>query len=103
GLLLALEAGVSNVICEIDSLEVFVLLNNISSADSIIDKDIVQKIKDCLLWNWDVQFRLIKREANNAADWIAKKGATSESSFSIWIEPGNFLQQILLDDAMAVP
>ncbi|MED6216328.1 hypothetical protein PIB30_006612 [Stylosanthes scabra] len=63
-----------------------------------LDMDIIRKIQDCLVRNWNVQFRLVKREANRVADWIAKNGAISDISRSSWIEPGSFLQNLLLSD-----
>ncbi|MED6143701.1 hypothetical protein PIB30_008342 [Stylosanthes scabra] len=54
---------------------------------------------DLLRRNWNVQFVLIKREANFAADWMAKKDALSNSDYCLWTAPGEDLAEILCQEA----
>ncbi|MED6196350.1 hypothetical protein PIB30_117763 [Stylosanthes scabra] len=72
GLMLAWKTGVKHIVCETDSLEVFTALHNIHTLEVAVENDLLQKIENMLLWSWSVQFRLIKTETNEAADWLEK-------------------------------
>ncbi|MED6107740.1 hypothetical protein PIB30_017006 [Stylosanthes scabra] len=100
GLILAWEAGCQNVMCETDSLEVYQHLHNIFNSSILVDVDLSCKIQDLLRRYWNVQFGLIKREANSAVDWIAKKGALSNSDYCLWTTPGEELAEILCQEAV---
>ncbi|MED6185264.1 hypothetical protein PIB30_055403 [Stylosanthes scabra] len=63
-----------------------------------VDNDPLQRIRDMLHWPWTIQFRLIKREANATADWLAKNGAMGNTDQVMWIEPGDDLRSLLKHD-----
>ncbi|MED6201096.1 hypothetical protein PIB30_091589, partial [Stylosanthes scabra] len=64
--------------------------------------DLSYKIQDLLRRKWNVKFALVNREANSAADWMAKKakkGAHSDSDYFLWTAPGVELDWILHQEA----
>ncbi|MED6149300.1 hypothetical protein PIB30_061086 [Stylosanthes scabra] len=78
----------------------FVSILSLDSAS--VDNDLLHKIRDMLHWSWTVQFRLIKREANAIADWLAKRGAMGDADLITWIEPGEYLRSLLKHDITAL-
>ncbi|KAL4371000.1 hypothetical protein AHAS_Ahas06G0122000 [Arachis hypogaea] len=99
GLMLAWEVSCQRVICETDSLDAYFVLSNITSHTTHEVKDIVLKLQDFLSKDWEVQFHLIRREANSVADWLNKSGARSDSAHVSWIKPGADLEQILVQES----
>ncbi|MED6160058.1 hypothetical protein PIB30_047920, partial [Stylosanthes scabra] len=67
-----------------------------------VDNDLLHRIRDILHWPWTIQFRLIKREANAIADWLAKRGAMGDADLITWIEPGEYLRSLLKHDITAL-
>ncbi|XP_057734040.1 uncharacterized protein LOC130949296 [Arachis stenosperma] len=60
--------------------------------------DLVHKIQELLSRPWLVHIEWVSREANRAADWMARYGAKSNSNHVIWSEPCADHQQIILSD-----
>ncbi|MED6136625.1 hypothetical protein PIB30_057676 [Stylosanthes scabra] len=93
-----LSQSLSNDIVSITQ-EVFQKLQHIFSSYLLGDVDLFSKIQDLLRRNWNVRFELIKRETNNAADWLAKKGALVCVDYALWTSPEDNLHRILCIDA----
>lgn len=51
---------------------------------------------------WHCSVTHILREENSSADFLAKKGATSQDQLVISTEPPSGMQQLLIEDAMGV-
>ncbi|MED6125952.1 hypothetical protein PIB30_073495, partial [Stylosanthes scabra] len=71
-----------------DCLEVFIALRYNSDDVYIAESDLFVKINDMLLIQWEVDFHYARREANQAADWLAKWGAARDVDNVDWIELG---------------
>ncbi|XP_028242349.1 uncharacterized protein LOC114420733 [Glycine soja] len=52
--------------------------------------------------NWSISFALTFREGNHVADWMAKKGASSEESLQLWDSCPPTLDTILFSDAIGI-
>ncbi|MED6125977.1 hypothetical protein PIB30_073796 [Stylosanthes scabra] len=77
----------------IDCLDIYLLMVNIQEYH-YAHQDIIGKISELLLKPWDVLFEHVNREANKAADWLAKTGARHIE----WLEPSPSLAAVIPDD-----
>ena len=98
GLVLAWDCGLRNIICETDCLDILPIMHELTSGYPCEVTDLVHKIQELLSRPWLVHVEWVSREANRAADWMAKYGAKSNSNHVIWSEPGVDFQRIICLD-----
>lgn len=72
------ESGWQFCIFEIDCSELFKLLQ-IGGVSSAVAKDWFKICSSCLLSNWNWRLSLVRREANQKADVLARKAASGWS------------------------
>lgn len=100
GLNHAWQERVRVVQCESDSAEVVLLLNDAQQvsfhAHGTVINDIIQLVER----DWTVTFHHALREANMAADFLAKKAMTMSSSWTVWREPPALMEALLLKDSL---
>ncbi|MED6195833.1 hypothetical protein PIB30_041623 [Stylosanthes scabra] len=72
GLILAWDCGCRDVVCEMDSLEAFLVALSQANLCHAADADLISKIHEVPHLNWNAQVILIQRNANTAVDFLAK-------------------------------
>ncbi|MED6172893.1 hypothetical protein PIB30_054173 [Stylosanthes scabra] len=65
--------------------------------------DLLTKIKDMLLRDWEVTVRLIQRTANNSANHMAKHAASNQNDHIEWIQSWSDFIVILQQEQSVVP
>ncbi|KAK4266456.1 hypothetical protein QN277_027375 [Acacia crassicarpa] len=83
GLKMCWDLGERRVSLESDAEEVVALLTT-DSQPSHPDEDVIQEIKGKIGRSWEVQVRWIPRDANKAADYVAKQ------AFDVWPDIHHF-------------
>ncbi|MED6220121.1 hypothetical protein PIB30_041815 [Stylosanthes scabra] len=96
GLVLAWECGMKSIVCQTDSLDIYLTLTAYS--DYVAEGDLLEKILELRLRSWDVQFEHINRDCNTAADFLAKQGAKVVKDYVEWLEPRSELNLLLTAD-----
>ena len=96
GLLLAKELGINNLIVELDSLSVFMLMKN--NACNLLMEPLLTDCKNLLKDFPNTQVVHAYREANQCADVLAKMGAASLTSFVVFWTPLPVVDSILAHD-----
>ncbi|MED6166769.1 hypothetical protein PIB30_112658, partial [Stylosanthes scabra] len=86
-ILLAWDYGHRDIVCETDNVDVFLAVQSHSSVSGAADSNLIIKIHDLIWRNWNVEVKLIQREANGVADAMAKVAARSQLSQVEWTEP----------------
>lgn len=100
GLDLAWNHGYRDIILESDSKSAIDLLYTVQQYHPIFP--LMDHIHGVLARQWKVEIQHTLREGNECADWMAKLGATSDTSFAIWDNCPHPLSTILLADALGV-
>ncbi|XP_057747577.1 uncharacterized protein LOC130966769 [Arachis stenosperma] len=95
GLVLAWDCGLRDIICETDCLDILPIMHELTSRYSSEVTDLVHKIQELLSRLWVVHVEWVSREANRAADWMARYGTKDNSNHVIWSEPCADFQQII--------
>ena len=96
GLLLAKELGINNLIVELDSLSVFMLMKN--NACNLLMEPLLTDFRNLLKEVPNTQVVHAYREANQCADALAKMGAASLTSFVVFWTPLPVVDSILAHD-----
>ncbi|CAJ2671539.1 unnamed protein product [Trifolium pratense] len=101
GLCLAMDRGFNNVIIESDStIAIGLVEHDISPLHPYAP--LIKKIRQFQNMDWTIAFHHTLREGNECADWLAKKGATSDVSLKIWHSCPPQLSNVLIADASGV-
>lgn len=95
------EKGLTMVVIETDSAQVFQILSNPDSPHSIHDV-LAHRCKSFLRRPWVVRVSKIFREANFAADRLANWAITQPVGFHLLPRPPEFLARILEADIRGV-
>ncbi|KAE8732108.1 hypothetical protein F3Y22_tig00002237pilonHSYRG00293 [Hibiscus syriacus] len=85
GLQLAWSQRLEHIQCQTDCAEALTLVTSSTAASSPVS--IVRSITSLILKQWKVDFILIRREGNAAADFLAKSTVISNDQPWIYIEP----------------
>ncbi|KAL4346253.1 uncharacterized protein LOC107643561 isoform X1 [Arachis ipaensis] len=104
GLRLAWDCGVRDVVCETDSREAFMAVQQHPETVQRDYDDLLMNIQEMQSRSWKVEFNLVLREANNVAHLLAEKGAEgSEDSVKYveWLRPLNFVLDAVRRDSQA--
>jgi ribonuclease HI len=101
GLKLCWDTGFKHVLCHSDSTTVVDLIQKDLNVHHKYG-NLIMAIKQLLRRDWVVSLRHTLREGNAAADFLAKKGALSDSSLVILNEVPPDMVSVLLADAMSV-
>ncbi|KAK4258548.1 hypothetical protein QN277_004989 [Acacia crassicarpa] len=97
GLKLAWDRGFRNVILEVDSAEAVELMRRPMN-DAHEDHCLVEEIHAVIHRSWTIQFQLVSRWVNTAADHLAKLGLSSLPGFHVVSFPDMTLARILEHD-----
>ncbi|XP_057427717.1 uncharacterized protein LOC130721007 [Lotus japonicus] len=104
GLQLVWNLGVRKLICESDCKT---LVNAGQDRPQILPPDLgllVTEIKNLTQLQWQVLVSWVPRDANKAADWMAKASTRDEVlRFARVLSPDPDLQVIILKDALGIP
>ncbi|MED6136196.1 hypothetical protein PIB30_053755 [Stylosanthes scabra] len=82
GLILIWKCGIRDLICETDCLHGLLAIRTLEPFDTAVDKDLLLKIHEVTQWSWKVEFSLIQRTANNAADYLTKQASASMRKYT---------------------
>ena len=96
GLLLAKEMGLHNLIIELDALSVVLLLNNNTTNSTL--EPLLNDCRNLVREFPNMQIKHIYGEANQCADVMAKLGASSVTSFVVFLHPPPVVKRILAND-----
>ena len=96
GLVLAKEMGLNNLIVELDALSVVLLMTN--NTANLLMKPLLIDCRNLLKEIPNKQIVHAYREANQCIDALAKLGATSLSSFAVFLSPPPTVDSILSYD-----
>ena len=96
GLLIAKEMGLSNLIIELDTLSIVVLMNN--NTANLLMEPLLTDCRNLVREIPNKQIVHIYREANQCADALAKLGASSVDSFVIFLYPPSVVESIIAFD-----
>lgn len=101
GLKLAWERGYRALVCDSDSQSaITMVLHDVTPFHP--HAPLVKCIRKFLDFTWDLTFEHTYREGNHCADWLAKFGASSDQSFTIWETCPVELHLTLLADALGI-
>ncbi|XLT60596.1 hypothetical protein S245_053503 [Arachis hypogaea] len=101
GLWLAWQSGYRKVECESDCMVALKIIHD--NAEGFPEfEHIVEEIHRFMLLEWDVIVYHIMREGNSCADFLAKMGSSSNSTFSLMMNPPPELTALLLADSKGV-
>ncbi|MED6161223.1 hypothetical protein PIB30_058685 [Stylosanthes scabra] len=92
GLILALDCGYRDVVCETDSLDAFLAAQPQANPCQAADADLIEKIHEVLARNWNAQVVLIQRIANITADFLAKHAVERNIEHMELLQPLNRLE-----------
>lgn len=93
--------GYSNIICETDSkLTLDLISGEITTCHPYAA--LLTCMRSYKGQNWSISFALTFREGNHVADWMAKKGASSEEPLQLWDSCPPTLDTILFSDAIGI-
>lgn len=100
GLELGWNAGHRKLVVELDYSDVLAALEDLNCGDFIPEIE----ARRCLISrNWEVRLRVVPRDCNSPADWLAKHGASApEEGLRVWRDPCVKLQPLLLLDCLVV-
>ena len=96
GLLLAKEMGLNNLIIELDALSVVLLMSN--NTPNLTMKPLPNDCRNLVREIPNKQITHIFKETNQCADAMAKLGASSATSFVVFLYPLPVMERILADD-----
>ncbi|KAE9610055.1 putative ribonuclease H-like domain-containing protein [Lupinus albus] len=99
GLQLAWDMGFRKVICYSDSMDVISLVHG-SRPNYHHYMATVLRIQDLIYMDWEISINHILRKGNSCADYLAKKGVTSTSTFTILDYVPYELKYMLFSDAI---
>ncbi|MED6205429.1 hypothetical protein PIB30_118394 [Stylosanthes scabra] len=97
GLFLAWECGYRDVCCETDCLDAFLAAQLHFNPNHAADTDLIVKIQDILLWNWNAKMVLIQRTTNKTAVYLAKYALESSMKYVELLEPLSNMRSVLWD------
>ncbi|KAJ1413215.1 Ribonuclease H-like superfamily [Sesbania bispinosa] len=100
GLHLAWERGFKDLIVESDSLDVIQTLQSGLLVSFDRCSEVLSRIRNLLRRDWNVLLLHITRVVNKPADWLAKYGARTVSSFSLLEDPPPEVASLLLLDEL---
>ena len=95
GLSFAWEKGYKEVICESDSLQAIKIVEASIDMHRHPCRRLLLEIQQLLARSWSVRFSHVYRSANRCADYLAKKGAISNSGLVFWEVPDSNLVKLL--------
>ncbi|KAE8671946.1 hypothetical protein F3Y22_tig00111877pilonHSYRG00155 [Hibiscus syriacus] len=98
GLQTAWKYGANRVMLEMDNAEAFTML---SSPCHNHEATVVRRIRELMHMDWSIELSLICREANVAADALARYGYSSAGELSEFQHPSEALYSILQADNQA--
>ncbi|XP_024626760.1 uncharacterized protein [Medicago truncatula] len=101
GLKLCWDTGFKHVVCYSDSTTVVDLVQKDLNVHHKYE-NLIMAIKQLLRRDWMVSLRHTLREGNTAVDFLAKKGALSDSSLVILNEAPPDIASVFLADAIGV-
>ena len=96
GLILAKEMELNNLIIELDALSVVLLMNN--NTANMLMESLLTNCKNLVRAIPNKQIIHVYREANQCADVLAKLGASSLSSFVVFLNPPSVVERIIAYD-----
>ena len=96
GLLLARDMGLNSLIIELDALSVVLLTFN--NTPNLALEPLLNDCRNLVREIPNKQVIHIFREANQCADAMAKLGASSTTSFVVFLHPPPVVERILADD-----
>lgn len=99
GLIHAWQEGARSVQCESDSLDVISLLTNANHLSFHVHGNVTHDIPQLMRRDWTVTFTHALREANMAADFMAKN-AVHFAAWMVWRDPPSLLGSLLLKDSL---
>ncbi|KAJ1385384.1 Ribonuclease H domain [Sesbania bispinosa] len=97
---LAWERGFKDLIVESDSLDVIQTLQSGLLVSSDRCSEVLSRIRNLLRRDWNVLLLHVTRAVNKPADWLAKYGARTVSSFSLLEDPPPEVASLLLLDEL---
>ena len=93
---IAREMGVSNLIIELDTLSIVLLMNN--EAENIMMEPLLSDYRSLLKQIPNKRVLHVYHEANQCADALAKLGAHSGSHFVVFCNPPPVVENLLAFD-----
>lgn len=100
GLLLAWNMNFRKIICESDSLDVINTLLDRSPRVHHAYALVILEVVQLLQHQWSVSLRHVFRKVNGSAEFLAKLGVRSNSSWKLWNDPPPGLGSLLLKDVL---
>ncbi|XP_057418165.1 uncharacterized protein LOC130712346 [Lotus japonicus] len=101
GLILAWSRGMRKLICNSDCQELINVLMGHTVTVNLPHGHLLNEIRGLLAREWRVEIAWSCRDANNVADWLAKRGSGLLTGGSIVIEsPNSELEVLLLKDSL---
>ncbi|MED6161593.1 hypothetical protein PIB30_062292 [Stylosanthes scabra] len=95
GLLLSWKNDYKEVVCETDSIEVFLSSQRHNNHDAVLNVDLIEKIHNSLGWIWWINVRLIQRNTNKRENSMVKLAARLSLSHTEWFQPQSDVVPVL--------
>ena len=100
GLLLARDMRLNNLIIELDALSVVLLM--INNTPNLTLKPLLNNCRNLVQEIPNKQITHIFREVNQCVNAMAKLGASSTTSFVVFLHPPLVVERILADDKVSL-